>query len=260
MLSAEKTEKEPLGFPNSDNAWNEYSGYEEWKRWANYFEFTQEEAEYYAGELAGIPMDGKAVLEIGFGSGSFLAWARGRGARIAGTELNARALDEARRFGVELLEPEIEKIADRYAGRFDLVVAFDVFEHFELAESRARLKAVETMLTDGGHLVLRFPNGQSPFGLAPQNGDVTHRAALSREKLEQLSQGTKLRTVRYGGAFAIRGPWGLKRVVRAGRRLGQWLIGAGLNAVFAQKIPWQAVVVLIMQKAERSASLSRSER
>ena len=58
-----------------------------------------------------------------------------------------------------------------HPARFDTVVAFDVFEHFALEEIEARLAALETMIRPGGHLLMRFPNGQSPFGLVLQHGD-----------------------------------------------------------------------------------------
>jgi 2-polyprenyl-3-methyl-5-hydroxy-6-metoxy-1,4-benzoquinol methylase len=225
-----------------------YARYEEWKGWDRYFEIDAEEAEYFAGELRGIPVRGKTVLEIGFGTGSFLAWARSRGADIVGTEISQRSLAEARRFGVELLDPMVESISDQYAGRFDVIVGFDVFEHFDLDEVRLRIRAVETMLKPGGHVVLRFPNGQSPFGLPPQHGDVTHKMALSKERMVQICQGTNLKPVRYASAYGIRGQWGVTRAVRAVRRLARGMIGASLNAIYTTSIPWDPVVVLVMQK------------
>ena len=66
----------------SSEAQRHYARYEKWKGWTSYFEFSAEEAEYFAGELRGIPLAGKSVLDLGFGSGGFLAWARpGRGCR-----------------------------------------------------------------------------------------------------------------------------------------------------------------------------------
>ena len=76
-----------------------YAGYEAWKGWTSYFAFDREEAEYFAGELRGIPLAGRSVLEIGFGTGSFLAWARAQGASVAGAEINERSLAEAARAG-----------------------------------------------------------------------------------------------------------------------------------------------------------------
>lgn len=228
-----------------------YSRYEEWKGWSQYFLFEDEDAEYFSGELHGVDIAGKRVLEMGFGSGSFLAWARAQGAGICGTEINERSLAEARQFGVEILDAAIETIASQHRERFDVVVAFDLFEHFTLDEIITRIGAVETMLCPGGHLILRFPNGQSPFGLAPQNADITHKTALSKHKLEQICQRTSLQVRRYAGSYRVRGPIGMKRAVRSLRYLARDLLGAMLNLVYACNIPWDPVVVLVMQKTER---------
>ncbi len=225
-----------------------YQGYETWKGWTKPFTYTAEDAAYFAGESRGTKIEGGDVLEIGFGSGSCLAWARARGARVAGTEINPILIEAARSFGVELLPADFETVAGRHASRFDAIIAFDVFEHFALAEIAARLEATETMLKPGGHLILRFPNAQSPFGLAPQNGDPTHKSALSRSAFEQLIQGTSFEIVRYAPSYRIGGGGPATRLVRRLRYMARDLIGGLLNAIYAQDIPWDPVVVLVLRK------------
>lgn len=225
-----------------------YSGYEQWKGWDKPFTISATERAYFNGELRGLKVAGADVLEIGFGSGSCLAWAREHGARIAGTEINDTLLAAARTFGVELLPADFETVADQHAARFDSIVAFDVFEHFQLSDVVTRLQAVETMLKPGGHLILRFPNAQSPFGLAPQNGDPTHKSQLSRSVFEQLIQGSSFAVVRYAPSYRIGGGPFLKRMVRAVRYALRSLISAVLNFIYAQEIPWDPVVVLVMRK------------
>jgi SAM-dependent methyltransferase len=225
-----------------------YEGYETWKGWTETFAVDAEEAAYFAGETRELEIEAADVLEIGFGSGRFLAWARQRGARIVGTEINATLLEAARSFGVELLPADFERVAHEHAGRFATIAAFDVFEHFSLAEIVARIAAAETMLKRGGHLIMRFPNAQSPFGLAPQYGDVTHKTALSRSIIEQLVRGTALAVVRYSPCFRVRtGPLG-KRIVRSGRSVLRDLVSRCLNALYAQNIPWDPVVVIVLRK------------
>jgi hypothetical protein len=95
---------------------------------------------------------------------------------------------------------------------------------------------------------MRFPNAQSPFGLAPQNGDPTHRSALSRSVFEQLIQGTAFEVVRYAGSFRVGGGSIQKLVVRTLRHAARNCIAWALNAVYAQDIPWDPVVVLVLRK------------
>ncbi len=225
-----------------------YAGYEEWKGWDRPFTYTGDDASYFAGEMRGIDVAGKRVLEIGFGSGSFLAWARSRGAEIAGIEIIETMLQAARYEGVELLDPAIEEIAGDNAERYDVIVAFDVFEHFTLDVVVSRLAAVRTMLKPGGHLVLRFPNAQSPFGLPPQNGDPTHRSALSRSVFEQLCQAVPFEFVRYAPSYRAPGNGIARRIVRALRGALRDGISGLLNFIYSSNIPWDSVVVLVLRK------------
>ncbi len=231
-----------------------YHGYERWKGWTKPFSFTGEEAEYFSGEMRGIPLAGKSLLEVGFGSGSFLTWAKKAGAAVAGTEVNAALTEAARQNGVEVLDADLATIAAQNPARFDVVAAFDVFEHLDLEEVEAALRAVEALLRPGGHLILRFPNGQSPFGLLPQHADVTHKTALSKDIIEQLCFNTGLRSVRYRGSYRVRGPLGLKRAARSLRYIARDALSAILNSIYASDIPFDAVVVLVMRKEPDSAA------
>jgi 2-polyprenyl-3-methyl-5-hydroxy-6-metoxy-1,4-benzoquinol methylase len=237
-----------IGGAQSASSSDLYQGYESWKGWSKPFTYTTEDAAYFAGESSDAKIEGGDVLEIGFGGGSFLAWAHERKARVAGTEINPALLSAARDFGLDLLPADFESVADRHASRFDTIIAFDVFEHFDLQTIVARVKAAETMLKLGGHLILRFPNAQSPFGLAPQNGDPTHRSALSKSAFEQLIQGTSFVVVRYGPSYRIGTGRLAKRLVRRIRYMARDLVAALLNAIYAQAIPWDPVVVLVLRK------------
>jgi 2-polyprenyl-3-methyl-5-hydroxy-6-metoxy-1,4-benzoquinol methylase len=228
-----------------------YHGYETWKGWDETFVCSVEQARYYVGECRDLKIAGADILEIGFGSGTFLAWASERGAREAGSEINPALLKAAEEFGVDIFPAAFETVAQDHADRFDTIAAFDVFEHFSLDEIIARLQAIETMLRPGGHLLLRFPNGQSPFGLAQQNGDPTHKTALSRSVFEQLIQSSQLEITRYGPAYRITGGGFARGFARRLRYLGRNIIAGLLNFIYAQQIPWDPVVVLVLRKASK---------
>jgi 2-polyprenyl-3-methyl-5-hydroxy-6-metoxy-1,4-benzoquinol methylase len=72
---------------------------------------------------------------------------------------------------------------------YDIVVALDVLEHIPRAELRKYLRRLVDLTRPGGLLVFRFPNSQSPLGLAIQHADITHETALSVPIMEQLIQG-----------------------------------------------------------------------
>lgn len=179
-----------------------YADYDAWKGWANPFSWNAEEGRYFAAELGRDPT-GLDVLEIGFGNGAFLGWARDRGARVRGSELTPAAVEAAQAAQIPLVAPDFEVTGELGEASLDAVVAFDVFEHLDPATLTPKLAAIARALRPGGVLVLRYPNGQSPFGLDPQHADATHVIALSRAKIEQYAAGTGLRTIRYGATARV---------------------------------------------------------
>ena len=163
-----------------------YANYTEWKRWDGVFAASDKEARYFAAEFADIPLRGRRVLEVGFGNGSFLAWAKGEGADVAGLELNADMRDAARKNGFVAFDASLAELASNDA-RYDLIVAFDVLEHWDANELSENFRAVRALLAEGGLFVSRFPNGQSPFGRVYQHGDFSHKSTLSTYKIEYLA-------------------------------------------------------------------------
>jgi 2-polyprenyl-3-methyl-5-hydroxy-6-metoxy-1,4-benzoquinol methylase len=142
-----------------------YEGYclTRWKGWQGDFETSDRDARYFAAELAGIDLSGKRVLEIGFGNGSFLAWARRQNAQVTGTELIDALVEQARTKGYDAQSASLQTLLA--SGRqFDLVVAFDVFEHWHKDELIANLGLLHALLAGDGLLLSRFPNGHVHSG------------------------------------------------------------------------------------------------
>ena len=224
------------------------AGYPAWKRWDRLFLFSLDEAAYFAGETRDLAVAGADVLDIGFGSGAFLAWARERGARVAGLEINPVLQAAARARDIELLPSSLADAARENARRFDTIVAFDMFEHLDRDELAPALGAASSMLKAGGRLALRFPNGQSPFGLAAQHGDPTHRTALSKTLLDLHLSALPLDCVRYGGVYRIGGGGARRRLARWARGLLRDALGFALEAAYGFGIPWDPVVVLVVER------------
>lgn len=200
---------------------NLYTGYAQWKHWEGDFRASDRDARYFEAEFSGIDLHGRRVLEIGFGNGSFLAWAREQGALVAGTEIDEAMLGHARAHGFDAYPAALDVLAAA-ASRFDLVVAFDVFEHWDKDSLIANLKHIARLLKPGGLLLARFPNGHSPFGRVHQHGDITHQTALSKSSIEQLAGMTGFTVVRVSNAASVpvrRGMWSaLKHHWRKRRR------------------------------------------
>ena len=110
---------------------NIYANYGQWKDWApdGFMQPTPTERNYFADELRGAALAGKDVLEIGFGNGGFLRWARDAGATLFGTEVLQSAIDRAQAEGVTILPLDLSQSLPAHAGRFSVIAAFDVMEH-----------------------------------------------------------------------------------------------------------------------------------
>ncbi|ADM10308.1 Cyclopropane-fatty-acyl-phospholipid [Parvularcula bermudensis HTCC2503] len=234
--------------PSAALADGHYDQYVEWKSWDNLFSFSDVENRYFRIETAGISVADADLLEIGFGAGHFLAWARHQGARVSGTELQPALAEAAEAAGIRLLAPAIETCADAFAGAFDTIVSFDVFEHFPLSDLGPRLDACHTMLRPGGHLLLRFPNGQSPIGLTQQHGDPTHLVPLSLAKLRPLLMTHGWEIVAYRGQAIVGGGSLLHKAVRSVRQLLRRIIEATYQFIYCVDHPLDAVVVLVLRK------------
>jgi SAM-dependent methyltransferase len=96
------------------------------------------------------------VLEVGVGTGHFLATARNNGHDVQGLELNPSAAARARAQGFEVFESDLVELAAKMSGHFDALCSFQVLEH--VPNPRAVLEAMAKILRPGGLLVVSVPN------------------------------------------------------------------------------------------------------
>jgi 2-polyprenyl-3-methyl-5-hydroxy-6-metoxy-1,4-benzoquinol methylase len=169
--------------------------YLQWKDWDDqaFCVLTAEQGRYFEAELGcsgalDLP-PGARVLEIGFGQGCFLTFAQSRQWQVTGTEVNPHLVSMGQARGLDV--HGAHELSTWPDGSFDLVVAFDVLEHVPQAEALGFLRDVMRVLKPGARAVLRFPNGDSPFGLVHQNADVTHVNAIGRGKVLFWAQALK---------------------------------------------------------------------
>jgi SAM-dependent methyltransferase len=102
---------------------------------------------------------GGVLLDIGCGTGNFLAAARDAGYRVTGIELDRNAASFAReRLGLERVFPlTIAEFAEQHAEeRFDAVTFFEVLEH--QAAPVEFLRKVKACVQPGGVIAMSVPN------------------------------------------------------------------------------------------------------
>lgn len=132
-----------------------------------------------------------SVLEIGCGTGLFLRYLEAGGySQVAGIDTDENLLEALSGLtGSEVHIGDAQAVlAGHFAGcSFDRIVMFDVAEHINLPDLVMLLKTLRTHLADGGRLLLRVPNIESPWGLRMFFGTFDHVTPLGPGRLRELA-------------------------------------------------------------------------
>jgi SAM-dependent methyltransferase len=235
---------------------NPGDAYIEWKDWddATFGKFTDLDKVYFAAETSIMAQSPPRLLEIGFGNGSFLGWIKSLGGEIFGVETNARLNARARDFFgsdcffEDLRDPRL----NRFEGHFTHIVAFDVIEHISIEHLPALLERIRDLLATDGRLILRFPNGDSPFGRMIQHGDPTHVTTMGQFKLVYLARNAGLRVVEIRApALPLRGVGLVSLIKRAGVKLGRYFVARLLSILYygGKRISLETNYVAILVRA-----------
>jgi 2-polyprenyl-3-methyl-5-hydroxy-6-metoxy-1,4-benzoquinol methylase len=209
--------------------------YVEWKDWdpLEFGSYSKLDAQYYSAELGMTAGQALRALEIGFGNGSMLAWLKEIGADTYGIETNpilierGKGLLGARRIFADLHDAAFSDLT----GTFTHVIAMDVAEHLSLEQLGSMLARIRALLSPAGVCILRFPNGDSPFGRLYQHGDPTHVSTLGSGTITYLAEAAGLHVEALRApALPLRGAGlvrGFRRVlVRAGRAVVERAVSA----------------------------------
>lgn len=181
------------------------NNYLEWKHWNNAASFgtlSKNQVAYFEAELKRTRMHfqpGSAVLEIGFGNGAFLTYAKTKEWEVCGVEENKALVATASDSGFNVKNSD--QTSQLPENHFDLVVAFDVLEHIPQTRLIELLTEIKRVLKNGGIFIARFPNGDSPFGLRNQNGDLTHVTTIGTGKIYHLASQSDMQVI-YAGSEA----------------------------------------------------------
>lgn len=136
------------------------------------------------------PPDKQArVLDLGCGHGALLYFARRAGyTNIMGVDVSAEQVTAAHHLGVAEVQcgDLMDTMRSLPDGSQDVVVAFDVIEHFTRSELLPFVDEVRRVLCDGGVWLIHTPNGGSPFVGRVFHGDFTHEQAFTQTSMNQL--------------------------------------------------------------------------
>lgn len=203
----------------------EASDYARWKGWdpRRFGVVKSRDANYFAWHVAravGRGRRGLKILEIGFGNGVFLGWARAQQHAVVGTEIDKTLVLLAHQAGFGAAN-SVDELATH--GPWDLIIGFDVLEHVPPEAIAEFLRGLLRHLAPQGRMLFRFPNGESPFGLIRQYRDQTHVHVLGASRMRQIAPPLGLCVTHCGDAL----PW----YARRWRSMPTAIVGAALRAL-----------------------------
>ncbi len=252
-----KTENIPLSSGRSVSAnnvmldWRQhfYRQYEVFKGWSERADHFSEESYCIEMRRAGLT-SGDRVLELGFGTGEFLDWCQDQGCAVTGIEAIISLAKAAMQRGHDVRIGDAVALLPTLDGEFDLVVAFDLFEHLSVNELLDLFANIRRILSPAGKILARFPNGASPFSVVHQYGDMTHVTVLSPARIDQIAKSSGLRLIAaYNSARTTKG----KRMPRALRTLAYLsrdVIETALGLIYysGSRIPMDPNCTVILAK------------
>jgi len=137
-----------------------------------------------------LPSDKAAsILDYGCGDGQVLAVLQRLGyTNLLGIDLSEALLAvAARRAKADLHYGNgLDYLSASADATFDVILAFDVFEHLTRPQLLRTCREVARTLRPGGSLLLCVPNGASPLGMRVLWGDLTHERAFTETSLRQV--------------------------------------------------------------------------
>lgn len=136
------------------------------------------------------PHDKEAnILDLGCGHGALLYYCHLEGySRVVGVDRSPQQVAKAAELGIQGVQQgdllsTLHVLPD--ASR-DVVIAFDVIEHFSKEELLPLIDEVRRVLRPGGRWIIHVPNGESPFQGRIRYGDFTHENIFTRNSLAQI--------------------------------------------------------------------------
>lgn len=200
---------------------------------------------------------GGSALEVGSYVGAFLHAARDEGLTVEGVDVNTTVNAFVRSLGFTVHDGDL--IAFDRARRFDAIAIWNTFD--QLAEPRASLAVAAELLSPGGVLVLRVPNGAAYASLRRRlfGGSAVvrraaravlafnnllgfpYRAGFSPESLGRLlgEMGFEVFDVRGDVLVPTADEW-TRRWARVEERIFKRLLGAAARG-WPERAPWVEV-------------------
>lgn len=155
------------------------------------------------------------ILDLGCGHGALIYFARQAGYNnIRGVDWSMEQVATAGRLGIAGVEEGdlLTVLTEQADETIDLVVAFDVIEHFSRPELPDFVDQVKRVLKKNGYWIIHTTNGESPFCGRSLYKDLTHEMAFTNSSIRQLLLSSGFSRVQCFEDVPV--PHGLKSAIR----------------------------------------------
>jgi 2-polyprenyl-3-methyl-5-hydroxy-6-metoxy-1,4-benzoquinol methylase len=175
--------------------------------------------------LPRLPVSREArILDVGCGAGEVVGLVHAAGYRnTCGIDISEEQVALAHDRGIEgVFLADLREHLASAQDTYDVIIALDVFEHFEPEGVLELLDLIAGALKSGGQLLVRTPNAASPFFGRYRYGDLTHGLAYTVRSLRQALASTGFGHVEFSAVDPV--PHGLLSTAR----FVLWQLIAGL--------------------------------
>lgn len=138
------------------------------------------------------------IHEVACGPGIFLRWLDQRGfTNITACDLSFTEVELAKQASANVFHGNAIEHLREFSEYFSTIVALDFIEHISRQHMFEFLRNAYASLEPGGNLVLRMPNGDSPFVGRNLYNDVTHEWAYTTVSLRAVAKICKFEGVEF---------------------------------------------------------------
>jgi len=163
------------------------------------------------------------ILDLGCGHGTMLYTLKTMGfSNLVGVDGSPEQIELARQVHPEVVRAGALEFLASSPGRFDVVLAVNLLEHFNKDEALLLVDRSHAVLKPGGRILLQLPNGDGLRGRATAAGDLGHEVCYSARSVEQLLRLAGFEDVRCHPAGPV--PHGLLSSLR-------WVLWKGIDSI-----------------------------
>ncbi len=160
----------------------------------------------------------RPIYEAATGPGILQLWLKERGYHnVEGSDFSEFEASLATEINPRIIRDNSLLHLGRFPDNsFGVIIALDFLEHLTRPDFRSFLDLAHAKLSPGGILILRGPNGDSPFGGLNYHNDPTHEWCYTSTSLRVLHELAGFESIRFADdSFSRLGSWAVvKRPLR----------------------------------------------